>query len=78
MGNLGIEELKKILPEFLNSSIPKLTLNYLLFDHRTVMVSVPATVPEAAVMVVVPPATAVAKPLRLTVATNALDEVQVT
>ena len=42
------------------------------------MLAVPATVDEVAVTVVVPPATAVAKPLRLTVATNALDEVQLT
>ena len=42
------------------------------------MLALPATVAEVAVMVVVPPATAIAKPLWLTVATDALDEVQMT
>jgi len=44
----------------------------------TVRVAVPDLVPEVAVMVVVPAPTAVARPLLLTVATAALDELQVT
>ena len=43
----------------------------------TVRVAVPDLVPEVAVMVVVPALTAVARPLLLTVATVALDELQV-
>ncbi len=44
----------------------------------TVRVVLPETVPEVAVTVVVPAARAVARPLMLTVATNGLDELQVT
>jgi hypothetical protein len=44
----------------------------------TVRVVLPAIVPEVAVMVTVPPVTAVARPLLLTVATDVLDELQVT
>ena len=44
----------------------------------TVRVVLPATVPEVAVMVVVPAEAAVARPVLLTVATDGLDEVQVT
>jgi hypothetical protein len=44
----------------------------------TVRVVLPEILPEVAVMVVVPAATAVARPLLLTVATDVLDEVQVT
>jgi hypothetical protein len=38
----------------------------------------PVVAPEVAVMVAMPPATAVARPLLLTVATSVLDELQVT
>ena len=44
----------------------------------TVRVRLPEIAPEVAVMVAVPAATDVAKPLLLTVATDVLDEVQVT
>ena len=44
----------------------------------TVRVVVPEMLPELAVIVVVPAATAVAKPVLLTVATGVLDELQVT
>ena len=44
----------------------------------TVRVVLPEIVPEAAVMVAVPAAKAVAKPVLLTVATDGLEEVQVT
>jgi hypothetical protein len=44
----------------------------------TVRVVVPEVLPEIAVMVAVPTATAVAKPLLLTVAIDGLDELQVT
>ena len=44
----------------------------------TVRVVLPEIVPEVAVMVAVPAATAVARPLLLTVATDVLDELQVT
>ena len=44
----------------------------------TVRVAVPDLVPKVAVMVVVPALTAVARPLLLTVATDVLDELQVT
>ena len=44
----------------------------------TVMAVVSDILPEVAVMVVVPAATAVTRPLLLTVATDGLDEVQVT
>jgi len=44
----------------------------------TVRVVFPEIVPEVAVMVVVPAATAVTRPLLLTVATCVFDEVQVT
>lgn len=44
----------------------------------TVRVVFPEILPEVAVMVVVPVATAVARPLLLTVATDALDELQAT
>ena len=44
----------------------------------TVRVVVPEILPEVAVMVAVPAATAVARPLLLTVATDVLDELQVT
>jgi hypothetical protein len=44
----------------------------------TVKVVLPEIVPEAAVMVEVPGARAVARPLLLTVATEVLDELQVT
>jgi hypothetical protein len=44
----------------------------------TVRVVLPAIVPKVAVMVAVPLATAVARPLLLTVATNVSDELQVT
>jgi hypothetical protein len=44
----------------------------------TVRVVLPETVPEVAVMVVVPAVRAVARPLLLTVATKGLDELQVT
>jgi len=46
--------------------------------EATVRAVFPETVPEVAVMVVVPTVTAVAKPLALTVATDVFDEVQVT
>jgi len=44
----------------------------------TVRVVVPEMLPELAVIVVVPDATAVARPLLLTVAIDVLDELQVT
>jgi hypothetical protein len=44
----------------------------------TVRVVVPDIFPEAAVMVVLPAATPVARPLVLTVATDALNELQIT
>ena len=44
----------------------------------TVRVVLPEILPKVAVMVAVPAATAVARPLVLTVATDGLDEVQVT
>jgi len=44
----------------------------------TVMVVLPEILPEVAVMVAVPAATAVARPLLLTVATDGLDELQMT
>ena len=44
----------------------------------TVRVVFPEILPEVAVMVAVPAATAVARPLLLTVATDVLDELQVT
>ena len=44
----------------------------------TVRVVLPGIVPEMAVMVAVPATAAVAKPLRLTVATGVLDEIQMT
>jgi hypothetical protein len=44
----------------------------------TVRVVLPEILPEVAVMVEVPAARAVAKPLLLTVATEVLDELQVT
>jgi len=44
----------------------------------TVRVVLPGMVPEMAVMVAVPATAAVAKPLRLTVATGVLDEIQMT
>ena len=44
----------------------------------TVRVWLPDTVPEVALMIAVPAATAVAKPLLLTVATDGSDESQVT
>jgi len=44
----------------------------------TVRVALPEVVPEVAVMVAEPAATAVARPLPLTVATAVLDEVQTT
>ena len=44
----------------------------------TVRVVLPEILPEVAVMVAVPTATDVARPLLLTVATDVLDEVQVT
>jgi len=44
----------------------------------TVSVVLPEILPDVAVMVAVPVATAVAKPLVLIVATEVLDEVQVT
>ena len=44
----------------------------------TVRVVLPEILPEVAVMVAVPAATAVARPLLLTVATDVLDELQVT
>ena len=48
------------------------------FAELTVRVVLPDTVPEVAVMVVVPVAMAVARPLLLTVATDVLDELQMT
>jgi hypothetical protein len=44
----------------------------------TVRVVLPEILPEVAVIVVVPAATAVARPLLLTVATDVLDELQAT
>ena len=44
----------------------------------TVRVLFPEIIPEVAVMVAVPAATAVARPLPLTVATDGLEELQVT
>jgi hypothetical protein len=44
----------------------------------TVRAALPETIPEVAVMIVAPAATAVARPLLLTVATNVFDELQVT
>ena len=44
----------------------------------TVRAALPETIPEVAVMIVAPAATAVARPLLLTVATNVFDEVQIT
>jgi hypothetical protein len=44
----------------------------------TVRVALPEVLPKVAVMVVVPAATAVARPLLLTVATDGLIELQVT
>ena len=44
----------------------------------TVRVALPEIVPEAAVMVAGPAPTAVARPLLLTVATDGLDELQMT
>ena len=44
----------------------------------TVRVVLPAILPEVAVMVVVPPVMAVARPLLFTVATEGFDELQVT
>jgi len=44
----------------------------------TVRVKLPEIAPEVAVMVAVPAATEVARPLLLTVATDVLDEFQVT
>jgi hypothetical protein len=53
------------------------TLNFLQ-PEVTVRVVFPEILPEVAVMVAGPAATAVARPLLLTVATNASDELQVT
>jgi hypothetical protein len=47
-------------------------------NHRTVRRVLPAIVPEVAVMVAVPPATAAARPPLLTVAAALFDELQVT
>jgi hypothetical protein len=44
----------------------------------TVRAALPETIPEVAVMIVAPAATAVARPLLLTVATDVFDELQVT
>jgi hypothetical protein len=44
----------------------------------TVRVLLPDVVPEVAVMIAVPAATAVARPLRSTVATDGSDELQMT
>src|SRR3989304_1467614 len=49
-----------------------------LLGYRTVRIVLPTVAPEVAVMVAVPPATAVARPLLLTVATSVFDELQVT
>ncbi len=47
-------------------------------EEITVTVVLPRILPEVAVMVAVPPATAVARPVLVTVATDKLDELQVT
>ena len=44
----------------------------------TVRAALPETIPEVAVMIGAPAATAVARPLLLTVATDVFDELQVT
>jgi hypothetical protein len=44
----------------------------------TVRPALPEILPDTAVMVAVPPATAVTRPLLLTVATDVLDELQAT